>query len=49
MFYDDFIQQQVRHCAFYHDHRNTKAAIQLLTKNQLKNKFRRENYLSTYM
>uniref|UniRef100_A0A182QNP5 Uncharacterized protein n=1 Tax=Anopheles farauti TaxID=69004 RepID=A0A182QNP5_9DIPT len=40
--------KRVRHCAYYHRHDKTSAAIQFISNKQLKRKFRLENYLSMY-
>ena len=40
--------QRVRHCAYYHRHDKTSAAIQFISNKQLKRKFRLENYLSMF-
>uniref|UniRef100_A0A182N257 Uncharacterized protein n=1 Tax=Anopheles dirus TaxID=7168 RepID=A0A182N257_9DIPT len=40
--------KRVRHCAYYHRHDKTSAAIQFISNKQLKRKFRLENYLSMF-
>ncbi|XP_058127155.1 uncharacterized protein LOC131285743 [Anopheles ziemanni] len=40
--------KRVRHCAYYHRHDKTNAAIQFISNKQLKRKFRLENYLSMF-
>uniref|UniRef100_A0A182J9B5 Uncharacterized protein n=1 Tax=Anopheles atroparvus TaxID=41427 RepID=A0A182J9B5_ANOAO len=40
--------KRVRHCAYYHRHDKTNAAIQFISNKQLKQKFRLENYLSMF-
>ncbi|XP_055625263.1 uncharacterized protein LOC129767963 isoform X2 [Toxorhynchites rutilus septentrionalis] len=40
--------KRVRHCSYYHKHDKTAAAIQFVTNQELKRKFRVENYLSMF-
>ncbi|XP_058461157.1 uncharacterized protein LOC131436450 [Malaya genurostris] len=40
--------RRIRHCAYYHTHDKTTAAVQFRSNRDLKQKFRVENYLSMY-
>lgn len=37
-----------RYCGFFHDHAGTTAAVQIMTKKDLKDKIKKENYLASF-